>query len=60
MHKAYDTVRTKIIEAERISATGGNIWLSPKELKANTILMTAKKQEVYFSLYNNLGIINVL
>ncbi|XP_055908332.1 adenosine deaminase 2 isoform X2 [Eupeodes corollae] len=43
---SYDSVREKIMEAERLSATGGNLWLSPKEEKANSILMNAKRQEI--------------
>ena len=43
---AYDALRNKIMEAERMSSLGGNLWLSSAEEKANSILMNAKKEEV--------------
>lgn len=43
---AYNALRNKIMEAERTSGLGGNVWLSSAEEKANSILMNAKREEV--------------
>ncbi|XP_053947221.1 adenosine deaminase 2 [Anastrepha ludens] len=43
---SYDTLRNKIIDAERSAAVGGNIWLTSAEDKANSILMNAKRAEI--------------
>ncbi|CAD6992435.1 unnamed protein product [Ceratitis capitata] len=43
---SYDTLRNKIIDAERSVAVGGNIWLTSAEDKANSILMNAKRAEI--------------
>ncbi|KAM7360518.1 adenosine deaminase-related growth factor D isoform 2-T2 [Cochliomyia hominivorax] len=46
MELSYDALRNKIMEAERMSSLGGNLWLSSAEEKANSILMNAKKEEI--------------
>ncbi|XP_013118640.1 adenosine deaminase 2 isoform X2 [Stomoxys calcitrans] len=46
MELSYDALRAKIMEAERASSLGGNVWLSSAEEKANSILMNAKKEEI--------------
>lgn len=43
---AYNALRNKIMESERNSGLGGNVWLSSAEEKANSILMNAKREEV--------------
>ncbi|KAL5279082.1 CECR1.2 family protein [Megaselia abdita] len=43
---SYESLRDKIMETEKLSALGGNVWLSEKEEKANVILMHAKKKEI--------------
>lgn len=43
---AFESLRDKIIETEKLSALGGGLWLSEKEEKANIVLMHAKKKEV--------------
>ncbi|XP_055385140.1 adenosine deaminase 2-like [Condylostylus longicornis] len=49
---SYTSVRDKILESERVAATGGSIWLNAREAKANAILMKAKNQEITEGLRN--------
>ncbi|XP_030369997.1 adenosine deaminase 2 [Scaptodrosophila lebanonensis] len=43
---AYDTLRERIMDTERLATVGGTIWLSQDEEKANSILMNAKRAEI--------------
>uniref|UniRef100_A0A1A9WDK1 Adenosine deaminase n=1 Tax=Glossina brevipalpis TaxID=37001 RepID=A0A1A9WDK1_9MUSC len=52
MEMSYDALRNKIMESERSSALGGNLWLSSAEERANSILMNAKREEIAEGLKN--------
>lgn len=47
---AYERLRNDIKAVENGFATGGRIQLSPKEIKANSILMSIKNIEVCVKL----------
>ena len=44
--KDYEEVRNNIIAAEESIRTGGNIYLSPKELEADKILLSMKEKAI--------------
>lgn len=43
---AYEEVRDNIIAAEESIRTGGNIYLNPKEIEANEILLGMKEKAI--------------